>query len=73
MDISLSVIIYQIILGLVQYLGWKYGGKLGGLIGLLAVIFWTLSNTYNALKVFQFMVQGLIGIILYQEMQKKTI
>ena len=73
MDISLSVIIYQIILGLVQYLGWKYGGKLGGLIGLLAVIFWTLSNTYNALKFFQFMVQGLIGIILYQEMQKKTI
>ncbi len=72
MDISLSVIIYQIILGLVQYLGWKYGGKLGGLIGLLTVIFWTLSNTYNALRVFQFMVQGIIGIILYQEMQKKT-
>jgi hypothetical protein len=72
MDISLNVIIYQVILGFVQYLGWKYGGKLGGLLGLLAVIFWTLANTYNALKVFQFMVQGLIGIILYQEMQKKT-
>ncbi|MDA9841786.1 hypothetical protein N9C34_03945 [Candidatus Marinimicrobia bacterium] len=71
MDISLSVIIYQIILGFVQYLGWKYGGKFGGLIGLLVVIFWTLSNTYNSLRFFQFMIQGLIGVVLYQEMQKK--
>ena len=60
MDISFSVIVYQIILGTVQYLGWKYGGKLGGLIGLLAVIFWTLSNTYNVLRFFQFVVQILI-------------
>tara|TARA_B100000575_G_scaffold100480_1_gene80151 strand:- start:822 stop:1037 length:216 start_codon:yes stop_codon:yes gene_type:complete len=71
MDISFSVIVYQIILGTVQYLGWKYGGKLGGLIGLLAVIFWTLSNTYNVLRFFQFVVQGLIAIALYQEMQEE--
>ena len=71
MDISFSVIVYQIILGTVQYLGWKYGGKLGGLIGLLAVIFWTLSNTSNVLRFFQFVVQGLIAIALYQEMQEE--
>lgn len=71
MDISFSVIVYQIILGTVQYLGWKYGGKFGGLIGLLAVIFWTLSNTYNTLRFFQFVVQGLIALALYQEMQEE--
>ncbi len=71
MDISFSVIVYQIILGTVQYLGWKYGGKLGGLIGLLAVIFWTLSNTYNVLRFFQFFVQSFIAFALFKEMQEE--
>ena len=71
MDISFSVIIYQIILGTVQYLGWKFGGKLGGLIGLLAVIFWTLSNTYNVLRFFQLFVQCFIALALFQEMQEE--
>lgn len=71
MDISFSVIVYQIILGTIQYLGWKYGGKLGGLIGLLSVIFWTLSNTYNVLRFFQLFVQGFIALVLFQEMKEK--
>ena len=58
---------WQLLLGGVQFIGYKVGGKTGLAIAAIAVLFWTISNTYNDLKLLQLVVQGGIAYLLFQQ------
>jgi hypothetical protein len=65
--ISGPVLMWQLLLGGVQFIGYKVGGKTGLAIAAIAVLFWTISNTYNDLKLLQLVVQGGIAYLLFQQ------
>ena len=65
--ISGPVLMWQLLLGGIQFIGWKIGGKVGLAIAVIAVMFWTISNTYNDLKFLQLIVQGGIAYFLFQQ------
>jgi hypothetical protein len=69
--ISLDVIEYQVILGIIQYVGRQIAGKNGVIIGFIIVLIWTLTNTYNDLRNLQLLIQGIIGFVLYFSVEEK--
>lgn len=71
----MKILFWQIFLGIVQYSGYYIGGKKGLLFALILVLFWTLTQTYSGLFVFQFLFQSFVafGIYKYCLLNKKMI
>ena len=67
MIISSAVIMYQIGLGAVLFMGKSAGGKSGVLFSYLLVFLWTITQTYGALMIQQLFIQGIIALILYND------
>ena len=61
MIITGPVIMYQLILGGVQF-GVRVMG--GGFFGFILVVLWTITQTYGALMVQQLIIQGIIAFLL---------
>jgi hypothetical protein len=60
-----KVIMWQLMLGGVQAIGRAIGGRGGTVIGFILVAFWTLSKTSGDLLFLQFVIQGIIGFVLF--------
>tara|TARA_Y100000590_G_C15629762_1_gene980758 strand:- start:703 stop:933 length:231 start_codon:yes stop_codon:yes gene_type:complete len=63
--LSGSVIMYQLILGFIQLVGYGVGGRLGGIVAFIMVAIWTFTQTWGNLFVLQMVVQGGIAIFLF--------
>ena len=61
MIITGPVIMYQIILGGVQFAVKMMGG---GAIGFILVVLWTITQTYGSLMIQQLIIQGIIAFLL---------
>tara|TARA_B100000945_G_C20416454_1_gene615417 strand:- start:1666 stop:1866 length:201 start_codon:yes stop_codon:yes gene_type:complete len=61
MIITGPVIMYQIILGGVQFVVKMMGG---GAIGFILVVLWTITQTYGSLMIQQLIIQGIIAFLL---------
>jgi len=62
--LSGSVIMYQIVLGLIQLAGYGIGGRFGGIIASIVVAIWTYTQTWGDLFALQMVVQGGIAFFL---------
>ena len=69
---SFKVIIWQVILGFIQYVGLKIGNRIGLLIAYLIVIIWTILKTYDGLLILQFIIQSTIAYFFYKSLQNKS-
>jgi len=63
--LSGSVILYQLILGVIQLVGYGVGGRLGGIVAFIMVAIWTFTQTWGNLFVLQMVVQGGIALFLF--------
>ena len=70
--LSMKVILWQGILGFIQFLGVKVGEKTGLGIAYVIVLIWTVTKTYNNLLVLQIIVQTIIAFLLYSNMIKES-
>ena len=70
--LSMKVILWQGILGFIQFLGVKVGEKTGLGIAYVIVLVWTVTKTYNNLLVLQIIVQTIIAFLLYSNMIKES-
>lgn len=70
--ISLKVLIWQIVLGFIQYIGLKIGQKTGLMIAFIVVVIWTLSKTYNELFILQLIIQCVIAYFLYKSISDNS-
>ena len=61
--LSGSVIMYQLILGFIQLVGYGLGRQPGGIVAFIIVAIWTYTQTWGDLFLLQMVVQG--GITLY--------
>ena len=60
-----KVLMWQVILGAVQFAGRTIGGRVGGVVGFILVLWWTLTQTYGDLILLQLIVQGAIAFFLF--------
>jgi len=60
-----KVLMWQLMLGAVQFTGRTIGGRAGGVGALILVVGWTLTKTYGDLMLLQLVVQGVIGFFLF--------
>ena len=68
----MKIIIWQLFLGFIQWVGYYIGGKKGILFSLIFIIFWTITQTYGGLLFFQLTVQSIITLVLFRYINKKT-
>ncbi|MBU0712318.1 hypothetical protein KKA87_10410 [bacterium] len=69
---SFKVIIWQVLLGFIQYVGLKIGNRIGLLIAYLIVIIWTISKTYDGLLILQLIIQSTIAYFFYKSLYDKS-
>lgn len=63
--ISLKVVIFQLALGGVQFIGLRIGDRIGLIVAFILVILWTLTQTHSSLLAFQLVVQSIILYFLW--------
>ena len=63
--LSGSVIMYQLILGVIQFVGHALGGRSGGIVAFIIVSIWTFTQTWGDLFALQMVVQGGIALFLF--------
>jgi len=69
--LSSSVIMWQILLGIIQVGGFFIKGRVGAFVGFILVLLWTITQTYDELMVLQLIVQSIIAIVIYTQTQDK--
>ena len=62
----MKIIFWQILLAVVQHVGFYLGNKKGLLFALILVLFWTLTQTYDGLLIFQFIFQCVVAFVIYK-------
>lgn len=67
MKITAAVILYQIVFGVIQYYAKKIGKKDGLVIAFILIMFWSMTQTYNKLFIFQIIIQSIIFIFFLKK------
>ena len=71
--ISISVIVYQVVFGVIQVIGSRIAGKPGLLIVYVLILLWTLAKTFSGLFFLQIIVQSSICYYLYINLNEGAI
>ena len=60
-----KVLMWQVMLGAVQFTGRTIGGRGGGVVAFILIAGWTITQTYGGLTLLQLIVQGAIAFFLF--------